>query len=87
MVRKSTLLRARNNPRDVRRSDLLTLVEATGFVLVRRRGTSHRRYPHLATETYLNVQPDKNGKAKRYQVEQFIQAVDALGLTVGEDEA
>lgn len=54
---------------------------------MRQRGTSHRRYLHLETETYLNVQPDKNGKAKRYQVEQLIQAVDALGLTVGEDEA
>lgn len=88
MVRKTELLlRVRNNPKNVRFSDLVTLVEDAGFVLVRQRGTSHRRYLHLETGTYLNLQPDTNGMAKRYQVTQAIEAIDSVGLTVGKDEA
>ena len=67
--RQKLMLRIRNNPRNVRFSDLTPLVEAAGFVLIRQRGTSHRRYLHAATETYLNLQPGKHGMAKRYQVE------------------
>lgn len=90
MVRKDKLLlRVRNNPRNVRFSDLITLAEASGFVLVRQRGTSHRRSLHPATETSLNPQRDRNGMVKRYhhQVAQFVDALDSLGLSVGEAEA
>ena len=87
MVRKANLLaRVRNNPRDVRFSDLVTLVEATGFVFKRQPG-SHRQYWHPEARVSLNLQPDKNGKAKPYQVRDFLEAVDAYGLDVGEDEA
>jgi predicted RNA binding protein YcfA (HicA-like mRNA interferase family) len=54
--RQNLLDRARNNPADVRFSDLVTLVEAVGFVAVRRRGTSHRRYVHPTLGVYLNLQ-------------------------------
>ena len=85
MVRKAKLLaRVRNNSRDVRFSDLLALVEGAGFILIRQRGTSDRRYLHPETETYLNLQPDKNGKAEPYQVREFIEALDSLGLDIEE---
>ena len=86
MTRTAKLLaRVRNNPRDVRFSDLVALVEAMGFVAIRQRGTSHRRYVHPPTETYLNLQPDAAGKAKPYQVRQFLQAVDTLLLRLEDD--
>ncbi len=81
MARHRKLLeRVRNNPRDVRFSDLLTLVEAHGFVLIGPGGTSHRQYRHPKSRTRLNVQPRADGKAKRYQVEQFLAAIDEFGL-------
>jgi predicted RNA binding protein YcfA (HicA-like mRNA interferase family) len=83
--RQKLLDRARNDPTDVRCSDLVTLVEAVGFVVVRQRGTSHRRYVHPTLGVYLNLQAKKDGKAKDYQVKQFPAAVDEYGLTL-EDE-
>ena len=81
------LARVRNNPRDVRFSDLLTLVAAAGFIAIRQRGTSHRRFFHPAAGVYLTLQPMRNGKAKDYQVIQFLTAVDDHGLlTEQEDE-
>lgn len=80
--------RARNNPRDVRFTDVLRLVEATGFVPIRQRPGSHRRYVHSRVGEYLTLQPKPDGKAKDYQVKQFLDTLDAhgLGLTVEDDE-
>ena len=69
----------RNNPRNVRFSDLLVLVEAFGYRFNRITG-SHRIYEHPKTPTGLNLQPDKHGKAKEYQVDQFLRAVVTYGL-------
>ena len=87
MVRRTKLLaRVRNNPRNVRFSDLLLLVEASGFVFKRQPG-SHRQYWHPSARVALNLQPDANGKAKTYQVKEFLETVDAHGLTIREDDA
>lgn len=65
MARHQKLLqRARNNPRDVRFSDLLTLVAAAGFEAFRQGGTSHRRFFHPGVRVFLNLQPLADGKAK-----------------------
>ena len=62
MVRQAKLLaRARNNPRYVRFSDLLLLVETVGFVFKRQVG-SHRQYWHPEARVALNLQPDKHGR-------------------------
>jgi hypothetical protein len=85
MARHSTLLaRVRNNPRDVRFSDLLTLAEAFGFEFLRQEG-SHRHSVHRATGIYLNLQPAGHGKAKPYQVRRFLAEVDAHGLRLMEE--
>jgi predicted RNA binding protein YcfA (HicA-like mRNA interferase family) len=83
--RGKLLARTRNNPRDVRFSDLLTLVDAAGYVFKRQVG-SHRQYWHPRANVALNLQPDSNGKAKPYQVREFLDAVDDHGLTVKETE-
>jgi len=80
-----TLALARRNPTGVRFLDLITLIQALGFV-ERRGDGSHRFFKH-PTAGVLNVQPRKDGKAKPYQVRQLLAAVDAHGLTLGEDEA
>lgn len=80
------LARARNNPCNVRFSDLLLLVESSGFVFKRQAG-SHRPYWHPTARVALNLQPDAIGKAKSYQVNEFLESVDAHRLTVGEDDA
>ena len=87
MVRKDRLLaRARNNPRGVRFSDLLALVESLEFTFLRQDG-SHRQYRHpTAATAYLNLQPDKNGMAKPKQVRQLLAMVDRHGFDRTEDE-
>lgn len=72
MTQRAKLMETiRQNPRDVRFADLLRAVEASGFELVRTRG-SHRNYRHaIHRKAALNLQP-KAGKAKPYQVLQFL---------------
>ena len=58
----------RNNPANVRHSDLIRAAVANGFVL-RRQDGSHAIYTRGAD--FLNIQND-GGKAKAYQVRQFL---------------
>jgi len=73
------LERVRNNPRDVRVSDFRVLVEAFGYTLRSTRG-SHRVYRHPTVAERLNLQPDKHGKAKEYQVVQLLDVVAIYDL-------
>ena len=90
MVKKQKLYqRLVNNPKNVRFSDLISVVEAFGFVLDRVRG-SHRVYKHEAVaSSFLVLQPDKNGQAKPYQVKQFLSLVETynLGMVGGEEDS
>ena len=85
MNKRKLLERVRNNPRDVRFSDLEVLVEAFGYRL-QRIGGSHRVYIHPNVPLHLNLQPDRNGNAKEYQVRQFLRDTAAYGLQL-EDES
>lgn len=78
--------RVRNNPKDVRFSDFIRLIEAFAFHLERHEGTSHRIYRHPTTRAKLNLQPDKHGKAKPYQVRQFLATVDENRLRMPEED-
>ena len=85
MSAAKTLVRAHNNPANVRFADLLTLVEALGYVERRRADGSHRLFKHPVTGHVLNLQPRRDGKAKAYQVRQLLAAVAAHDLKVGND--
>ena len=76
----------RNNPQDVRFSELVLIVEATGFEFKRQIG-SHRQYWRPEARAALNLQPDKHGKAKPYQIREFLEAMDEHGLDVEGKEA
>lgn len=68
----------RDNPHDVAFGDLCAAVHSAGYELKRVNG-SHRIYRHpLHPEEMLNLQPRHDGKAKHYQVVQFLDALDRL---------
>jgi len=63
---------------NIRFGDLVTLVEAFGFQLQRVNG-SHCIYSHPDMSALLNLQNLK-GKAKPYQIRQFLKLLEEYGL-------
>jgi len=79
MSRKQKLLRQiLNNPRNVSFKDMVNLVEAFGFTLSRVNG-SHHIYSRSDVSQLVNLQNVK-GKAKAYQVRQFLELVETHNL-------
>lgn len=81
MNRRRLLEKARNNPEGMRFSDLVLLVESAGFTLRGSEG-SHRLYVHPDVPERLNIQRGRDGKAKGYQVRQFLAVLDKHHLNV-----
>jgi predicted RNA binding protein YcfA (HicA-like mRNA interferase family) len=77
-------LKAMNNPRGLRFAEFTALIEAFGFVLDRQRG-SHRIYAREDVREFVNVQPQRDGKAKAAQVESFLALVQQYGLSLEDD--
>jgi hypothetical protein len=65
----------RNNPRDVRFSDAVKL--ASSYFGSPRIDGSHHVFTVPGNQR-VNLQEGKNGKAKGYQVEQLLKAIDLL---------
>jgi len=85
LVRKRKLLqKALSGSKNIRFSEMTTLVEAFGFRLSRVRG-SHHIFAHPEVQELINLQ-DVDGKAKSYQVRQFLRLVERYNLTL-EDES
>ncbi len=59
------------------------LVEAFGFHLSRVKG-SHHIFTHPAVRELVNLQ-EVDGKAKPYQIRQFLKLVEQYGLEMEED--
>ncbi len=75
MAKKEKLLeKAQNNPSGLRLSEFETLLKACGWLLDHQRG-SHRIW-YSQQETRLPIQKSKDGKAKGYQVRQFLRIYD-----------
>ena len=68
--------------RNLRFDDLRRLVEGFEFRLDRASG-SHHIYRHRLG-LMLNLQSDRNGQAKFYQVRQLLELVEENGLTLDE---
>jgi predicted RNA binding protein YcfA (HicA-like mRNA interferase family) len=68
--------RIRNNPSDVDFREIVPWLTDHGFTLDRVEG-SHHVFSHPKGKL-LNFQPDRNGKAKTYQVKQAIRILDEL---------
>ena len=66
--------------RNVRFEDLCRLAEGFDFACDRVSG-SHHIYRH-SLGLMLNLQPDRNGQAKSYQIRQLLELVEESGLTL-----
>ena len=85
MNKRKLLARIRNNQKNVKYSDFVTLLNAFGFYYVRTSG-SHNIYHNSNVPKNVNAQDDK-GQAKPYQVRQFLFLVDKYDLRIiGEEE-
>jgi predicted RNA binding protein YcfA (HicA-like mRNA interferase family) len=84
MNKRRLLQKALNSPQNMRFSEITVLVEAFGFQLSRSSG-SHRIFTHPDLKELLNLQ-EVDGKAKPYQVRQFLRIVEKYDLQLGDDE-
>lgn len=86
MTKKAKLYaRIRNSQKNVRFADFQSLLEYFGFALVRSRG-SHQLYQHRDVDEVMNIQPMKDGRAKAYQVRQFLKLVEQYNLSLGDND-
>jgi predicted RNA binding protein YcfA (HicA-like mRNA interferase family) len=78
MNKRKLLLKVLSSPKNVQFSDMVTMVEAFGFRLSRVKG-SHHIFVHPSIPELVNLQELK-GKAKPYQVHQFLELVEHYNL-------
>ena len=70
---------ARRNPSGLRFQQAVKLADCWGFRRRKsRRGTSHHVFKRSGLVQLINLQPGKNGMAKRYQVVQLLGAIELL---------
>ena len=67
---------------NLRFGDMVKLVEAFGFRLVRVSG-SHHVFEHPNMRELINLQ-DRKGKAKPYQIRQFLDLIEKYNLDLGD---
>ncbi len=70
--------------RNVRFSDVQSVVEAFGFRLARISG-SHHIYIHPEVPAIINLQ-EVDGKAKPYQIKQFLEIVERYDLELENEQ-
>ena len=83
MRKRKLLQKVLTNQRNVRFSDIVNLVEAFGFRLVRMRG-SHHIFTHPDVKELVNLQNVK-GQAKPYQIRQFLKLIERYNLELREN--
>ena len=83
MKKQKLLQKLLSGTKNVGFSEAVALAEAFGFKLDRLNG-SHHIFIHEEIPELLNLQNVK-GKAKRYQIKQLLQLVEAHNLQLGEE--
>ncbi len=84
MKSKKLLKRILAGSRNVRFEDMISLAQAFGFELSRVSG-SHHILVHPDVDELVNIQ-EVHGKAKPYQIRQFLKLVERYNLTLEDDE-
>jgi len=84
MNKQKILRKALTAPNNLRFSEMVNLAEAFGFRLSRTSG-SHHIFAHPGVRELVNFQ-EVRGKAKPYQVGQFLQLVEKYNLKLEDDE-
>ena len=82
MNKKKLFEKIQRSSNNIRFSDVVLIVEAFGFHLSRING-SHHIFINPQVRAVVNLQ-EENGKAKYYQVQQFLRIVERHNLTLGE---
>ena len=83
MNKRKLLKKVLASPKNIRFGDMVTLIEGFGFRLARIRG-SHHIFEHPDVVETVNIQ-NRKGKAKPYQVRQFLELVEQYNLELGEN--
>ncbi|HKS39171.1 MAG TPA: type II toxin-antitoxin system HicA family toxin [Blastocatellia bacterium] len=84
MNRRKLLEKALAGSKNIRFSDMILLVEGFGFYLSRTNG-SHNIFTHPDIPELVNLQ-EADGKAKPYQIRQFLRLVERYNLKLGDEE-
>lgn len=82
MNKRKLLEKILSGSKNVHFNDMILLVEAFGFRLIRTRG-SHFIFEHPQIPELINLQ-EKNGKAKPYQVREFLRLIEKYDLDLGD---
>ena len=83
MNKRKLLKKALAGSKNIRFHEMVALVEAFGFRQARVSG-SHHIFEHPRLPVLVNLQ-DRKGKAKPYQVRQFLELVEQYNLELGEE--
>ena len=74
----------KNNPQDIRFDEICKIAEVFGFKYKGGKG-SHKVYSRKGIPEILNFQ-NVRGKAKPYQVKQFLKLIEDYNLTIKEGQ-
>lgn len=83
MKKRKLLEKILAGSKNIKFSEMISLVEAFGFHLSRVSG-SHHVFAHPRIREVVNLQ-NVHGKAKPYQVRQFLQLVEQYDLQLGDE--
>jgi predicted RNA binding protein YcfA (HicA-like mRNA interferase family) len=83
MKKRKLLQKALSSPKNMQFNEMVTLVEVFGFRLSRVKG-SHHIFVHPQVRELVNLQ-NVGGKAKPYQVRQFLRLVERYNLKMGDE--
>jgi predicted RNA binding protein YcfA (HicA-like mRNA interferase family) len=83
MKKQKLLAKALAGSKNIRFNDMVSLVEAFGFHLSRVSG-SHHIFVHPHVPELVNLQ-EVDGKAKPYQIRQFLQLVERYNIELGDE--
>ncbi len=81
MDKYKLLEKIKNNPHSTNFNDFVKCIEKFGFEKIQRKtsGSHHHKYFNDTINEILNIQPVK-GKAKDYQIKQFVEIVEKFNL-------
>ena len=82
MNKRKLLRKAFSSSKNIRFEEMIVLVQAFGFHLSRVNG-SHHIFVHPEVQELINLQ-EVNGKAKPYQVRQFLHLLEKYNLKLEE---
>ena len=83
MNKRKLLQKLENSQKNIRYGDFVALIEAFGFRRTRGEG-SHEIYRREGVADLVSIQSNK-GKAKAYQVRQFLSLIEIYNLRLEEE--